>query len=180
GVRTLLGGGDGSFRATRTAPIFNRFRSAAVAADLNRDGKEDVVVVVPGAGIEIWYGDGAGGFLGALGIPLNARIALHAVRVADLNHDGYPDIVGAGDDQITVLLNNGGGGFPAPTYLPATDPDGNSFGTFGTIALADINSDGHADVVTDLGGVWLGHGAGTFAAPALFDFGTSASGIRVR
>ena len=179
GVRTLLGGGDGSFRATRTAPIFNRFRSAAVAADLNRDGKEDVVVVVPGAGIEIWYGDGAGGFLGALGIPLNARIALHAVRVADLNHDGYPDIVGAGDDQITVLLNNGGGGFPAPTYLPATDPDGNSFGTFGTIALADINSDGHADVVTDLGGVWLGHGDGTFAAPALFDFGTSASGIRV-
>src|SRR5207253_7742317 len=119
------------------------------------------------------------GFLGALGIPLNARVAGHAVRVADLNHDGYPDIVGAGDDQITVLLNNGRGGFSAPTYLPATGPDANSFGTFGTIAVADVNQDGHADIVTDLGGLFLGRGDGTFAAPALLHFGPTVSALRV-
>src|SRR5258708_9097700 len=86
--------------------------------------------------------------------------------VADLNHDGKPDVVTAGAGFISVLLNRGDG-----TLLPHVDyPTDNGF----FLAVADLNNDGNLDVITEntaTGGTvdtLLGNGDGTFQPAITF------------
>jgi hypothetical protein len=89
---------------------------------------------------------------------------MFSVAVADVNGDGFPDLVTDGrtyyhndDYEVSVLLGNGGGGFQEPTAVIAAEG----------VAVADVNGDGFADLlVTDapdgaLVSVLLG-GAGSF------------------
>ena len=64
---------------------------------------------------------------------------------ADLNHDGFADIVNAGDMDVFVLLNNGDGTFRAPASY-------NAGGDVAKVRIADVNSDTHPDVVVST--VW--------------------------
>src|ERR1041385_3696356 len=59
---------------------------------------------------------------------------------ADLNHDGFPDIVNGGGTDVFVLLNNGDGTFRAPVSY-ATG------GNVGEVRAPDVNGDTHPDVV---------------------------------
>lgn len=83
------------------------------------------------------------------------------VETADLNADGHMDIVVAGNRGITVLLNDGSGGFGAEQYYEsATFSDRN-------IVVGDFNNDGFPDVAsvavsTEIE-VWMNQGDGTFA-----------------
>jgi hypothetical protein len=87
-----------------------------------------------------------------------------AVAVADLNHDGLPDLVTANADSndVSVLLGRGDGTF-APQQRVAV---GNRPAS---VAVADLNHDGLLDLVTanadsnDVS-VLLGRGDGTFNA----------------
>lgn len=99
----------------------------------------------------------------------------HVRIVADVNHDGYPDIVGFGDDGVFVSLGKGDGTFaPAQPGL-ATQNFGVKQGW--SVAkhvrlLADLKGDGFLDIVA-FGdqGVWTAmnkrDGTGTFADPKL-------------
>jgi len=86
---------------------------------------------------------------------------------ADLNHDGFADIVNAGDMDVFVLLNNGDGTFRAPASY-------NAGGDVAKVRIADVNSDTHPDVVVstvDSDGtghisIFYGNGDGTLRAPA--------------
>ena len=76
--------------------------------------------------------------------------------IADLNHDGYPDVVATGyrnDELESAIVLGGASGFLDPDYVPALDP---------LFELADINLDGHVDVV---GGGGVGTGRRHLARP---------------
>ena len=98
------------------------------------------------------------------------------IAVADVNHDGRPDIiVGNMDDgTISVLLGDGTGRFtPAPGSPFPCNANPND------IAVADMNADGHPDLViantqTPYITVLLGDGKGGFTPAAHSPFATKS------
>jgi hypothetical protein len=177
-VQTMLGNGNGTFRFGASQPVDNVNRVVLATGDVNRDGKGDAIVYVFNRGLEIWFGNGAGGFLGSMSVPVSLRNGLHTVALGDVDRDGDPDIVASSTEQVAVILNNGSS-FGSPTYYDASTPDGSSFGAFSSIALADVNLDGRLDIVTEAGAIFVGQEGGVFAAPALFDIGLDGNGVRV-
>jgi hypothetical protein len=91
------------------------------------------------------------------------------LQVADVNGDGFPDLIGDEEGVIHVLLANGDGTFQPPFI------DQELFGS-PEFTVADTNGDGKADLVmignnengpTGIA-VCLGNGNGTFQAPVLY------------
>jgi Bacterial Ig-like domain (group 3)/FG-GAP-like repeat/FG-GAP repeat len=110
-----------------------------------------------------------------------------AVAVADLNGDGHPDLVVANgcltssncnQSGVSVLFGNGDGIFQAPVAYETGGADATS------IAVADLNGDGHPDVViaNDCGndcsegsvGVLLGNADGTLQPAVIYSTGGSS------
>jgi hypothetical protein len=101
-----------------------------------------------------------------------------SVAVADLNHDGKPDIVVAisgggvnGDGMVGVLLGNGNG-----TFQTAVTYDTGDTGSF-SVAVADLNGDGKPDIAvancssacaTGSVSILLGNGDGTFQPAVVY------------
>jgi len=132
-------------------------------ADVNRDGKPDVVVAnILGGPLGILLGNGDGTFQPAFGV----GSAAFSVAVADLNGDGKPDLVVTTlTSTVGVLLGNGDGSFG-----PEVPYDSGGFVST-SVAIADVNDDGKPDLVVTneegevFGGlvdVLLGNGDGTF------------------
>lgn len=102
---------------------------------------------------------------------------LNAMATADLNGDGHQDIVsgnGLGYD-FSVLLSTSPGAYADPVNYAVGTPDLSRV----VLALSDMNSDGHTDVVaagTTSGGLWLyaGDGLGGFGAPRALSLGAGA------
>jgi Bacterial Ig-like domain (group 3)/FG-GAP-like repeat len=177
-VGVLLGNGDGTFRPAIMYGSGGRADSVVIA-DVNGDGKPDLIVAVDTTHVEVFLGNGDGTFQS--GVPYDASGA-RSVAVADLNHDGKLDLVVAGatsghpsSGMVSVLLGNGDGTFqPAVTY----DSGVSSGGWANSVAVADFNGDGRPDLVVAnypdrTVGVLLGNGDGTFQPVSLFDSGAS-------
>src|SRR4030081_1299815 len=124
---------------------------SVVAADLNGDGKPDLVLLNGG------YGGGSGiSVLLNLGglqfstskypVPNNPL----TVVVADFNHDGLADIAVTDSQGVSILLGKPHGKFsPAQTY-PATPPNPPLNPIPNGLAVGDFNGDGFLDlIVTD-------------------------------
>jgi hypothetical protein len=141
-----------------------------VVADFDGDGIPDIAVVnFDSNSIEVFLNKGKGGQFGAPVVtPVNPMGALNigAIAEGDFNGDGKPDLVVstiAGIQSSIVLLGNGDGTFTQQSPIP------NSHG-FLLAAVADLNGDGHKDLV--LSGnpvlyVGIGKGDGTFTITAL-------------
>jgi FG-GAP-like repeat/FG-GAP repeat len=145
----------------------------AASADLNGDGKRDLVVPDEN-GIAVFPGNGNLMF----GTPVKLTTGSRPVDViiADLNADSRRDIVTANEfgGSISVFLNRGS------LVFSAMD---NSVGGFATdVAAADVNRDGRSDLLVSAGrenelfggegfgflAVLLGRGDGTCQAPATY------------
>jgi hypothetical protein len=134
-----------------------------VAADLNRDGKPDLVVVdsYPSNTFRVLLGNGDGSFQP---VSVYDSFGGTAAVVADVNGDRIPDLIIANSypDSAGVLLGNGDGTFKdAVSYPPG--------GTYTSgVVVGDVNGDGKLDLaVSNFGGggtvgVLLGNGDGTF------------------
>jgi FG-GAP-like repeat len=136
------------------------WRFHPLLVDLHRDGHLDLVATARLAtpSLHIWLGDGNGGFAPLK--PTWSDVGYGALATADINGDGFPDIVIASHfGGVQTLLSDGRGGFTEKVFR----------GEDGYVAaqLADVNGDGHLDLIL-LGyrnagiEVYFGDGTGTW------------------
>ena len=160
---------DGSFKSTNQSVFLNDAASEGVDAvflDVNHDGYPDLYVVSGGneypdgqaaLADHLYINDGKGNFKRSDGIP-SIKVNKSAVAVADVNHDGYPDIfiggapavLGFGQIPESYLLMNDGHGH----YQKAQIPDELKYaGLIRSVAFADLDGDGWPDLV--VAGEWM-------------------------
>jgi ankyrin repeat protein len=97
-----------------------------------------------------------------------------AVTSADFNGDNKKDMAtgNGGSNDVSILIGDGLGGFSAPTNISnvgGSNPN--------SIVSADFNGDTKMDLATanrnsNNVSVFIGNGAGSFSAPAIFSTGT--------
>lgn len=158
---TLATAGDTSVQSGQ--PISN------TAADINRDGNLDAIVLVNrGSGsdvVGVMLGDGTGQ-LGSMASYATGDVANFGgqVTTGDLNGDGFADVVNTNydDSTISVFLNDGTGQLGTRTvYNTASSPT--------SVGLAEFAGDGKLDAVvtvmdsgTASASVLVGNGSGAF------------------
>ena len=183
-VNILLGNGDGTFRAGATVPISGS-PSAVAIADFNGDGKPDLAVTdYSNEVVVVLLGKGDGTFAPVSSKPSTGIEPLQ-IAAGDFNGDGIPDLAVTNQNNgypepgtVILLLGKGDGTFTSTDATPMT-------GSIpGSVAIADFNGDGTADLITTNAGgnnatVLLGNGDGTFAAPLNPPAGTDPLGAGV-
>ena len=109
-VSVYRNAGDGRFSARQSFPAGDGPLGLAVA-DLNNDGRLDVVTANFPLGGSILFGSGGGRFAEA--VPFESGRGNGFVSIADLDRDGAADLVVLGEhsNTATVLLGDGRGGF---------------------------------------------------------------------
>ncbi len=194
-VYVLSGSSGGTLAAPASGYSIDLYPESLAVADVNGDGKPDLVL---GVGNPQYVGQpndaavllnaGGGTFASTVLYPAGEGTAYAAV--ADVNGDGKPDIVVADgngvsnltfDSQVqdkpilSVLLNQGGGTFGTAA----------SYGTYSggvtdaqAVVLADVNGDGHPDAIVTSGsadtvGTLFNNATGGFGLPTFTAVGTA-------
>ncbi len=189
-VTVLLGNGDGTFQSAVHYGSVVGGAAAVAIADVNGDGKPDVLVAYSwsctcetgSTGVLLGNGDGT-----LRPGPIHPGAGGGSVAVADVNMDGKVDLIvtaacgnsaSCGNSTVGVLLGNGDGSFQNQVTYYAGGYQASS------VAVADINGDGVPDLVVANGclvggsgcndgpvGVLLGNGDGTFQQVIEFESG---------
>ncbi|MDX8413893.1 MAG: FG-GAP-like repeat-containing protein [Mariprofundales bacterium] len=114
-------------------------------ADVDRDGQLMVLIGGEGdtKGLQVWRSNGTKWELHSA--PTESGL-YHKVRFADVNADGWPDVVAAKSGEgheaggINIWLNDGRGGWHE-------DAGPQHMGNFVDMDIADVDGDGHLDIV---------------------------------
>ena len=199
----LLGNGDGTFHtplAVSGPALGTGAGNKLLAADLDHDGKTDLVYIAANGNLIALISSGGGAFRSVVTTPSNPNLSLLAV--ADLSGDNYPDLVLEStlkDSLVTYAFGKGDGTFLAPVVVPwpadvlipnNIAPDN----TVVNVLTIDFNGDGKPDITVAVerkqnpGGNFVftevllytlfSNRSGGFAAPQLFTR-MAASGILV-
>ncbi len=108
-VAVLLSQGDGSFGSAAVTPSHCRVGPLRVA-DVNQDGRNDVVATACGVGIFTNLGLVTGQVASEVDLSVGGQN--NEVELLDLSGSGAPDLVVTANGGVVVALNDGGGGFP--------------------------------------------------------------------
>jgi hypothetical protein len=179
GIQVFLNNGDGTFRTGGVYTPSYGVRALA-AADINRDGKIDLMVGTAAESgnkiiktVTVFFGNGDGTFQTPIDTDastVRSSTGPYGVVVGDFDRDGKLDLAFS-DESLKIMKGNGDGTFKAPSFyfqLRNTSTD---------LKAGDFNGDGKIDLVTT--GVFgtgalqimLGNGDGTFQ-----DAGNQVSG----
>lgn len=164
GVTILKNNGTGTFAAPA---LYGGLQGAgqAVLADMDLDGRLDIVASIYGGGanasphaVAILRNDGSGGFLSGRRAMTMTGSTQEAID--DFNRDGKSDVASVdGSGGVIIGLGNGDGTFNTLGSIGATQTDG--------VLTGDINRDGITDIVTRSSGfmhqIFSGVGDGTFS-----------------
>jgi hypothetical protein len=177
----LYGDGKGSFKGSRLSG--NYYGGNVATGDFNRDGNADVAIVSSGFGPQNWVDVFMGSGKGWFGPPKSYAVPniYTLLALGDVNGDGIADLVvenalppsdaGQSGPDTTVLIGRKDGTFATPisSYVGLGDIRQTQ-----DVFLADVNDDGHLDLITDAG-IALGKGDGTFGSPIAFAIDPNAN-----
>jgi uncharacterized protein (TIGR03437 family) len=165
-LQFAAGQGDGTFLLTTTIPLPSTAGSLILPADLNGDGKLDIVIAGPSlitnlkqvvtssgsgeSGITVFLGDGKGGF--KMSFNATEPSYMSGAALAKLRGTGQLDLIettiqgdffsgGLPSGAIEIRTGNGDGTFGSPSALslpPSTVPT--------DVVAADFNGDGVPDI----------------------------------
>jgi len=181
GVYVLYGQANHSFAAP--VSVDTSLQPIIASADLNGDGRADLVVIDAGVGasntsipvgpgmVHVYLGNANSGFA-ASSVTVPA-VYFSDLKLADLNNDGKTDIVAGatqgvlnnegGNTEVLALLGHGDGTFGAALVTTITNGGADPAPP---IAVGDFNGDGYPDVAFflpgDFSGVLFGNGTGNF------------------
>ncbi|HEY0404481.1 MAG TPA: VCBS repeat-containing protein [Pyrinomonadaceae bacterium] len=183
-LSVFLNPGAGNFPAPVpffvNPPSFDTNLKAILTADVNSDGKQDILTV--SGAVAVSLGDGAGGFGAATNAGVSVRpndAGQRPVALADFNNDGKVDIAAldpGSNFQLEALLGNGNGTFGSRKQLIV--------GTFAQYLVAgDFNNDGKQDIAAVSNStpntitIFLGAGTGSFTFASNNNLGAGGSFI---
>jgi hypothetical protein len=140
-------------------------------ADVNGDNLPDLAALSGGGGVNIRLNLGGGTFAPIMTVDTGLQ-DVTAFAFGDVTGDGKPDLVAADqtNGKLAVLPGRGDGTFGSPTIYSDPNITGVNHAqndTFLTLLLADVNGDGHLDILAaraQLAGddVFLNRRDGTF------------------
>ena len=169
-ISVLLSDGRGSFAPEVRYAVGMNPRSLVVG-DLDGDDVPDLVTAnEESQNISVLLGGGDGTFLAASPVSTVGHIPWY-VTLGDVNGDTTPDLVASGKLPtgfwtLSVHLGQGDG-----TFLPETQVPG-----AGAIAVADVDADGHQDLLAGVS-VILGNGDGTFQSGTAYGGDLASGGV---
>jgi hypothetical protein len=161
-ISVALNNGQGEFVPASTSPFAVEPEPYPLTlGDVNNDGFLDIIASSTqrtSRSMTILLGDGQGDFESVLVSVRTAQPWFPAI--GDVNGDGNPDFVTTHweRDELTVMLGDGSGHFEEMS----SSPFNLGYNAWET-AVADINADGRADILTASGngiGIMLGNGNG--------------------
>jgi hypothetical protein len=203
-IEGWISNGDGTFTPKKTLMVTTNSFVWATLADVNGDGKLDLVLADAASPGNIWTGpgNGDGTFKTATAVPFTGALRAlppggsgapgNPVVFADLNGDGSLDFAGpaatggVGDNQIVVYLCSSGTtpctSYSAPTALltPGASPVYDSC----FLAGGDLNGDGKDELVSancddNNITVYVNNGSGGFATGVYYAAASRPVGVTV-